>query len=257
MKFIAKPLVETADISRGKQTAKSFFKGVLSAVLVLTALYLLLGLVGELLARTIPDSWERKLGGVVPMAVLGKTNDVERAERILAKLTADESLRTLNYRLFILELDEPNAVAVPGGGIGITRELLKEVQSDPGLAFVLAHELGHHQHRDILRSTGRGLILAVAGALLFNYDGMPAVNSAYRLAETRHSRSQEQAADDFALRLVHKKFGTSSDALEFFEKLQAKRHEPFWQKYAGSHPLTAERLEYLKTVASQLDRSEL
>ena len=162
MKYIPKPLVETADISRGKTSLKSFLQSAVSVVLVLAALYFVLGLLGELLARTLPDRWERKLSRALPIASPSGTNDLQHVQTILAKLTADSSLRQLDYQLFLLELDAPNAVAVPGGGIGLTPELLASVRSETGLAFVIAHELGHHQHRHILRGLGRRLILGLA-----------------------------------------------------------------------------------------------
>lgn len=253
MKYIPKPLVETADISRGKASLKSFLKSAVSVLLVLAALYLVLGLLGELLAHSLPDRWERKLSRALPVASLSSTNDLQRAQTILAKLTADSSLRQLDYHLFLLDLGSPNAVALPGGGIGLTPELLDSVRSETGLAFVIAHELGHHQHRHILRGLGRRLVLGLAAALVFNYDGLSSVDSAFRLAETGYSRRQERAADEFALRLVHEKYGDLREALEFFEHLQRAHDDPLWQKYAGSHPLTAERLEHLHEVRQQLE----
>ncbi|MCW5553810.1 MAG: M48 family metallopeptidase [Verrucomicrobiae bacterium] len=253
MKYIPKPLVETADISRGKTSLKSFLQSAVSVVLVLAALYFVLGLLGELLARTLPDRWERKLSRALPIASPSGTNDLQHVQTILAKLTADSSLRQLDYQLFLLELDAPNAVAVPGGGIGLTPELLASVRSETGLAFVIAHELGHHQHRHILRGLGRRLILGLAAALLFNYDGLSSVDAAFRLAETGYSRRQERAADEFALRLVHEKYGDLREALEFFEYLQQTNGDPLWQKYAGSHPLTAERLKHLREFGQQLE----
>ncbi|MBE0544842.1 MAG: M48 family metallopeptidase [Verrucomicrobia bacterium] len=252
MKYIPKPLVETADISRGKTTLKSFLKSALSVVLVLAVLYFVLGLLGEFLARTLPDRWECKLSRAATILAQSDSNAVQRAQDILAKLTAEEALRQLDYRVFVIELGSPNAVAVPGGGIGLTPELLEAVRSEAGLAFVIAHELGHHQHRHILRGLGRRLILGLAAALLFNYDGLSSVDAAFRLAETGYSRRQERAADEFALRLVHQKYGDLQEALEFFEQLQRTNGDPLWQKYAGSHPLTAERLEHLREFGRQL-----
>ena len=252
MKFIPKPLVETADISRGKPTLKSFLKSAVSAVLVLALLYLFLGLVAELLARTIPDRWERQLSGAFPESTGADTNAMTRAAGILERLTKGESLRELDYHLFLFQQESPNAVAVPGGGIGVTAALLETVKSDAGLAFVLAHELGHHQHRHILRSLGRRLIIRTAAAMLLNYDGLSSVDTAFQLAESGYSRRQERAADEFALRLVHEKYGQAAGAMEFFEKIQEHRGDGLWMKYAGSHPPTAERLRYLRELAMQL-----
>jgi beta-barrel assembly-enhancing protease len=253
MNYVAKPLIETADISRGKTTLRSLIKGTISALLVLALLYLALGLIGDLLARTIPDRWERQLSGVASVKITDTiSNELQGAEAILAKLMKDEPLRELNYTLFLVDLKKPNAVAVPGGGIGLTPELLKSVQSEAGLALVIAHELGHHQHRHILRSVGRRLIFSLVAALLFNYDEFSTVNSALQLAENGHSRDQERDADEFAMRLIYKKYGDTKGALEFFEKLENEKSDSLWQKYAGSHPLTHERLQHLRALKKEL-----
>ena len=256
MKFIPKPLVETADVSRGKSTLKDFLKSALSATLVLAGLYLLLVLLAETLARTIPDGWERRLSGAVGATAAGRAENIERATVILARLTEGGPLRDLEYTVFILDLEEPNAVAVPGGGIGLTPALFETVESEIGLAFVLAHELGHHQHRDILRSLGHRLLFGLAATFLLNYEGLSPVDAAFDLAETGYSRKQERAADAFALRLLHDKYGETSGALEFLEKLRSHRHLRIWEKYAGSHPLTRERLENLRALDRELNVSE-
>jgi predicted Zn-dependent protease len=256
MKFIPKSLVETADVSRGKPTLKDFLKSTLSVVLVLAGLYLLVVLLAEAVVRTMPDSWERRLSGAVVATASGHAENLERANVILGRLTEGGSLRDLEYTVFILDLEEPNAVAVPGGGIGLTPALFETVESEIGLAFVLAHELGHHQHRDILRSLGHRLLLGLVATFLLNYEGLSPVDAAFDLAEIGYSRRQERAADAFALRLLHDKYGRTSGALEFLEKLQTRGHDRIWEKYAGSHPLTRDRLENLRALERQLNLSE-
>ena len=51
--------------------------------------------------------------------------------------------------------DRANAFVLLGKKIYPTSELLKNAKTDRGLAFVMAHELGHIFHRDHLRSLGR------------------------------------------------------------------------------------------------------
>ncbi len=47
------------------------------------------------------------------------------------------------YKFFILDIDNPNAYATPGGIIFITRGMLKMIQTEAELALVLAHEIAH------------------------------------------------------------------------------------------------------------------
>ena len=61
----------------------------------------------------------------------------------------------------------PNAFAIPGGGIGLTTGLLEAMLTEEGMAFVLAHELGHHTKRHVLKNFWRAIlwtgILSLAG----------------------------------------------------------------------------------------------
>ena len=58
MKFIPRELRDTADASRGDHTWTSFLKNTASVILILGFLYLLLGLVADVVAWTLPERWE-------------------------------------------------------------------------------------------------------------------------------------------------------------------------------------------------------
>jgi len=60
------------------------------------------------------------------------------------------------YHLLVLETDEINAFAAPGGLILVSRGLLRCCRSEDALASVLAHEIGHVQNQHGLRAIKRG-----------------------------------------------------------------------------------------------------
>ncbi|MDZ4121573.1 MAG: M48 family metalloprotease, partial [Candidatus Cloacimonadaceae bacterium] len=49
----------------------------------------------------------------------------------------------IQFRFYILDIQQPNAYACPGGYIFVTRGMLKSLVSEAELAFVLAHEIAH------------------------------------------------------------------------------------------------------------------
>lgn len=254
MKFVPKKLVETADISRGQTGFRLFLRNTLLVAAFFVALYLGLGVIGEVLARHMPDRWEQKLAGFMPFAMDDENERLARPQSLLDHLlAAEENPRDLDYTLFLIDWEVPNAIAVPGGGIGVTPGLLENIDSERGLAFVLAHELGHHQHRHIPRRLGRGLIYGLAGAVLFGSDALYPMRSVYELAETGYSRRQEREADVYALDLVFATYGEVDGSLEFFELMLAEDNNARWSQYFQTHPLTRERIEYLRERMAQLE----
>lgn len=255
MRFVPKALDETADVSRGRSSWKTILKNVLSVIIFFVAVYFVLGLIGVGLSEFIPDSWERRLAFSVDALTTVKDADrssLREAEAILKKLTEEVSLRELEYRLFLLDIDAPNAVAVPGGGIGLSPPLMEMLKTEEGLAFVIAHELGHHQHRHILRRLGRALTIGVVAALtISNYD-LSTIETTIAVAEKGYSRKQERQADEFALRLVFSKYGDDTNALEFFNALLEERSDPLWRKYLGTHPITEDRIASMRELADQI-----
>jgi predicted Zn-dependent protease len=253
MRFVPKRLEKTADISRGDTSWQSFLKNVASVLIACIVGYLLLGALGELLARTIPDRWEARLFS--SLESVSASGDLERAEKIFQRMLEVPGLRPLPYRLFLVPTSEPNAFAVAGGAVGLTQGLLDDVESDAGLALVLGHELGHHQGRHPLRRIGRVLVFSVARAMLFGGQDTPLVDQSLALAESSYSRRQESEADAFGLRLVHEIYGQTEGSLEFFELIRAAQgnEELRWAAFVRSHPLTADRIAELRTLQLALN----
>ena len=253
MKFVPKRLERTADVSRGAASWQSFLKNVISVVIVFALGYLLLGALGELLARTIPDRWEVRMFS--PPELAPASGDLARAEKIFHRLLESPGLRPLSYKLFLVPTKELNAFAVAGGAVGVTQGLLDDIESEAGLALVLGHELGHHQARHPLKRFGRMLVFSVARALLFGAHDISLVDQSLALADSSYSRRQERQADAFGLRLVHDVYGQTEGSLEFFERIRSEHatEDLRWAAFVRSHPLTSDRIAELRTLQVQLD----
>lgn len=259
MKYVPKELKETADISRGDQSRRAFLRNSLAVVLVLLVSYVILGFVADLVAENISEETEAKMLNWTPDESSVPEDDpaFARTKAIFERLVQADDLRPLPYVLFALDWELPNAVAVPGGGVGVTKGLLERMESERGLALVLAHELGHHQSRHCLKRLGRLLIVRAGFSFVFGSSGPSGVDSALSLAESGYSRDQEREADRFGMRLVHAVYGDLDGSLEFFEKMHAEfgQSEHAWSAFAASHPLTTERLDTLKDLKAELETS--
>jgi predicted Zn-dependent protease len=131
------------------------------------------------------------------------------------------------YQFAILDTEEINAMATPGGFIFITKGLVKVMPDEDALAAVLAHEIGHvvkgHGMSAISSSSMRGALL-VLGQEAVRKQGSADVNALTdvfgeavsditdTLIENGYSRSQEYEADQYAAELL-KKAGYNQAAL--------------------------------------------
>lgn len=207
----------------------------------------------------VPRSWEAKLFPDfealkhVPETERDKLEQ-EELESLLSRLLEHWEREPFEMRVGLLDEDQPNALAFPGGLILVTSGLMKRVESENELAFVLAHELGHFQNRDHLKSLGRSLALALLAAA-FSRSGSVGDLAALSgdLAGRSFSREQEADADAFGLSLVVAEFGHLEGATDFFEKLPAPENvvERSLSSYFATHPLSKERVEDIIRLAEE------
>ncbi len=143
-----------------------------------------------------------------------------------------------------------NALALPGGIMVVTDELLALAEHDEEILAVLAHELGHVQERHgmrmALQSLGAGAILVVlTGDLSTVSDlasGLPAL-----LMQSGYSRTMEREADDHAWRELN---ATCIAPQRFADILRRLDDQPAETGLLDSHPGTAERIRQFSHPAA-------
>ena len=175
-------------------------------------------------------------------------------DALLHRLAEHWPEHAYTLRVGVVEADEPNAFALPGGQLLVTSALLQQSESENELAFVLGHELGHLAGRDPLRALGRGLLVSLALAAVGGAEGASVAASAAELGERTFSREQESAADRFALALVVAEYGHVAGAADFLRRLPdagaagAATRAASW---LASHPRSDQRVAELRTLAQR------
>jgi predicted Zn-dependent protease len=162
--------------------------------------------------------------------------------------------RDLDYHFAVVEMDVPNAFALPGGHIYVSRGLLAISNSEAELANVLGHEIGHvaarhSAQRDVhSKAVGLASVLGQIGAAAAGGDGLTvaAVQSLGAGMVSAYGRSQEREADVFAQDLAAVT-GIDPDGMaEFLRTLErtARLEQGFSRGtgYFDSHPSTPERV---------------
>jgi hypothetical protein len=149
----------------------------------------------------------------------------------------------------------PNAIAMPGGTIVITDQMVKLTETQEEVLAVLAHELGHIELRHAMKHVMQDSVIAVAvttvtadaASLSVAVAGLPAL-----LAQAKYSRKFETEADDFAFRLLKQRNHSPAAFASLMERL-AKKHEEKEHAFAfvSTHPITSERIDRARAAAEK------
>ncbi len=146
-----------------------------------------------------------------------------------------------------------NAIALPGGTIVITDNMVGTANSEEEVLAVLAHEMGHVELRHTMRSLLQNSAVAVAAAAVTSDAASLSVAVAgvpVLLAQTKYSREFEAAADEFAFKLLKQK-GYSPLAFASLMERLAEKHKREERAYAyiSTHPITEERVKRARDAA--------
>jgi beta-barrel assembly-enhancing protease len=212
-----------------------------AAVFTIVCVYYVVGWAAEWGVTKLSVDTEMSLFADIDEELDAKS--IDRLPELKALMKNLNELTGLNLHLGISCDPEPNAFAVPGGRIQITTGLLEKVQSENGLNFVLAHEIGHFKGRHHLRSIGRDAALRIMSLFLSFGDGEALFTDlAGDLVGRSYDRSQELEADAFALNLLQKHYGHVYGADEFFTGLiNAFGDSDALAMITSTHPATSER----------------
>ena len=178
---------------------------------------------------------EIDFGRGVSAKILGKYPILrdERKVRYISQIGTGISAQLgrpeLRYFFGILDTDEINAFAAPGGYIFVTRGALKLMRNEAQLAGVLAHELAHIDQKHIVRklklqSTDRsvtsGIAQVLGGATLTAKIALERLNDlAFKmLMEEGLSKEDEADADQKALEML---MSTGYDLQSYLDYLQS------------------------------------
>lgn len=249
MKFVEKLPEETSNVSEGSPLVE-LAQLVLGGLATLLLVVWVTGFAVDALAARVSPERERALFGAVVDAIeIDDPADRERLDRLLDALGPGEPRPVLG----VMASEELNAMALPGGAIVVTRGLLDQVD-DAELAFVLAHELAHLEHRDNLRAIGRGLVLTVALSLVGVDAGSPldAGELAGRVALHRFGRRRERAADAAAVRRLLERGLDATASVRLLERLAERESRGDRAlSWLATHPLGTKRIKEARQLLGE------
>ena len=196
---------------------------------------------------------------------LGKAvaQDIERQARIIDDPVVAEYVNRVGQNLVrnsdvkvpvtikVLDSDDINAMALPGGFFYVNSGLILKAESEAELAGVMAHEIAHIAARHGTRQATRGQLANLATIpLIFmggwtGYGIRQGASLAIPLGFLSFSRGFESEADLLGLQYLYKAGYDPTAFVDFFEKIQSaeKKKPGTMAKVFSSHPLTDDRIK--------------
>lgn len=213
-------------------------------------------LIADRLAPLVPFAMEKRIGEAVDQqvrAIFGGRGcdrpEGQAAFTAMVKKLSDAGGIDLPLDAAVLSSTIPNAIALPGGKIYLFDALLQKAQSPDEIAGVIAHELGHVQHRDSLRKViQNGGTSFLIGLLFGDVTGGSAVIFAARsIIDASYSRESEKDADDFAVSVMHKLGRSPRPMGEFLVRVTTgDGKKKSTATILDSHPVSEDRLARMK-----------
>ena len=174
--------------------------------------------------------------------------------------------RGFNYTFYIVNSDVVNAFAVPGGHVYINRGLIERTRSYAELAGVLAHEIGHVEHRHGAEQMERMQRASLGVNLAYILTGRqpgPAdetvINAAGTAYFARHSRAAENEADESAVPMLIAARINPNGMVNMFELLLSlqSRQPSVIEGWFSTHPTTRDRINHTRSVIARYNASQL
>jgi predicted Zn-dependent protease len=195
----------------------------------------------------------------------GLAQEVERSSKLIDDPIITEYVNRVGQNLVrnsdakvpftikVIDSDEVNAFALPGGFFYVNSGLILRAQEESELAGVMAHEIAHVAARHGTKQATKGDIVQLASipAMIFipygwaGYAAYQGANFLIPMTFLKFSRDIEREADFLGLQYMYKAGYDPNSYVTFFERIQAdeKRRPGTIGKAFSTHPPTPERIE--------------
>lgn len=169
------------------------------------------------------------------------------------------------FTIKVIDSDEVNAFALPGGFFFVNRGLILAAENESELAGVMAHEIAHVTARHAMENQGKGTLInygmlatvilgvPVAAPVLQNGGGIFAA-----LGMLKFSRGAEEEADKLGVQYLYAAGYDPTGMATMFEKLasQNKKKPGTLAKLFSTHPQSTDRRDASVALAARFPEKE-
>ncbi len=155
------------------------------------------------------------------------------------------------FTIKVLDSEEVNAFALPGGFFFVNSGLILKAESEAELAGVMAHEIAHVAARHGTKQATKGQLINLASIPLIFLGGWTGyairqgAGLAIPLGFLQFSQGAEREADYLGLQYLYKAGYDPTAFVDFFEKIQSaeKKKPGTLAKVFATHPMTDNRIK--------------
>ena len=214
----------------------------------------------------IPKSQEISLGIQSYNEILKREKESEDTQlnqiirRVGQRIASVSDMPKLEWEIKLIESDQKNAFALPGGKIAIYTGILSVAKNEAGLATVMSHEIAHVIARHGAQRMTQQMLLRGAmigaGLSMKNSTQKNIVLSALGVGvlygfTLPFSRLHESEADQIGLIYMAKAGYDPNEAINFWQRFGQVKGGKEGPEWASTHPADATRIQGLRTYLSR------
>ena len=163
------------------------------------------------------------------------------------------------FTIKVLDDDEINAFALPGGYFYVNSGLIMAADNEAELAGVMAHEIAHVAARHVTKNYTKAQLFNLASIpVIFvggpiGYAVRQGVGLAMPMSFLKFTRDAEREADLLGLEYTYRAGYDPQAFVQFFEKLKTeekKKHSAFAKAFS-THPMTSDRIKAAQEEIAQ------
>jgi metalloendopeptidase OMA1, mitochondrial len=209
----------------------------------------------------LPESQDAQMGLDAYQQILSESKISKdptlnrRVQEVGRRIAAVSPHPEWEWQFTVIENDEPNAFALPGGKVGVNTGLFQVAKNDAQLAAVIGHEVAHAIARHGAERMSQQILLQTGLAGLGIGAGQAYAELAAQAATLAvvlpYSRTQEAEADHIGLVYMAEAGYDPRQAVELwrnFESFGGARQPEFM----STHPAPGSRIENLQALLPEV-----
>jgi len=214
----------------------------------------------------IPKSQEISLGIQSNKQILKKEKESENKQlnqiirRVGQRIASVSDMPKLEWEIKLIDSDQKNAFALPGGKIAIYTGILSVAKNEAGLATVMSHEIAHVIARHGAQRMTQQMLLQGAmigaGLSMKNSTQKNIVLSALGVGvlygfTLPFSRLHESEADQIGLIYMAKAGYDPNEPINFWQRFGQVKGGKGGPEWASTHPADVTRIQGLRSYLSR------